>query len=35
MQPYLILSAHDDREGTLGPGSDAYFLVQVFLSTLA
>ena len=33
MQPYIILSAHDDREGTLGQESMHTSWVQVFLST--
>jgi hypothetical protein len=33
MQSYLILSAHDDREGTLGQDSMHTSWVQVFLST--
>jgi len=33
MQPYFILSAHDDREGTLGHEAMQTSWVQVFLST--
>ena len=33
MQPYFILSAHDDREGTLGQEAMHTSWVQVFLST--
>jgi hypothetical protein len=33
MQPYIILSAHDDREGTLGQEAMHTSWVQVFLST--
>src|ERR1700736_1748846 len=33
LQPYFILSAHDDREGTLGREAMHTSWVQVFLST--
>jgi hypothetical protein len=33
MQPYLLLSAHDDREGTLGQEAMHTSWLQVFLST--